>query len=254
MKLFFAGIALFFALNCFADRELRLIDATGGAPLKVFMQAAVELAVTDEISIVMHKELPSAALKALDNGDADAVIIDRRFAEGRPHLLLAAEALVLYTHVANPVNKLSKAQVQEMLYAPHPTWKKINGLNLDIQRIALKNSTPSGTLMRRVFGNKVMDDNIFKVDSMSAGFTFVNPAAVFFAGFEPMPPRAMKVVYIDGIPPGSAGIIKGEYPLSLHYAIVYRQKNELLDELVKVLSKNKYRTVMKNSGLTVLLP
>ena len=254
MKKFLSILIFLTAAMVSTAAELRLADATGGAPMEVFMQAAMELSLADKLNISMRRILPTAALRALDDGSVDAVIIDRRFAGKRPAIPVAAEALALYISTANPGSALTKAQVGEILAAHRPTWQNYNRLGMDIQRIMLKPLTPSGTLVRRIFGEKVFDPEIFKVDSVGAGFAFSNSASIFFAHYFPKMPLEIKCLYIDNIPPTSASIINGTYPLALHYVIVYREKSPSLTILLEHIAQEKYRRAMKNAGLFVLLP
>ena len=68
MKKFYGLIAfLLFALTC-SGREvphLRMIDATGGAPLEVFIMAAIELSSQKKMDISMRRDVPSKALAML---------------------------------------------------------------------------------------------------------------------------------------------------------------------------------------------
>ncbi|MBQ9787154.1 MAG: hypothetical protein IJW33_03180 [Lentisphaeria bacterium] len=234
--------------------ELRLADATGGAPLEAVMQAALTLSMAEELSVSMQRQLPTAALAALEAGKVDAVIIDRTFVPNKEVIPLAAEALALYISTANPGAKVTKAQVGEILKAFHPSWKDYNRLNLDIQRVVMKPLTPSGTLIRRIFGNNALADEVFMVDSFSSGFTFINSAAVFFAQYIPQAPVEVKCMPVNGVMPTTADIVSGKYPLSLHYVIVYRKKSPALLRLIDKLKEEKYRRSMIDSGLIVLLP
>ena len=254
MKKFLLILILTMTTAVFAAGELCVADATGGAPLSFLMRASIELSLQETMNLYMQRITPTAALKELDNGTVDAVIVDLRFAKNRPFVPLCAEALALYVSSANPGARLTVKQVQEILFAHEPTWKSYNNLPLDIQRVMLNSLAPSGTRVRRVFGNKVFDSKIFKVDSMSAGFSFSNSASIFFAGYTPGYPQEIKCLYIDDIPPTTSTITDGSYPLALHYGIVYRKKTPELEMWINFISSEKYRNEMKNAGLFVLLP
>ena len=118
MKKLYGLIAfLIFALTC-SGRELpqlRMIDATGGAPLEVFIMAAMELSSQKRMEISMRRTVPSQALAMLDKNEVDAVICEMRFAGKRPQIPLAAEALALYVSTVNPVRNLSGRQALEIL-------------------------------------------------------------------------------------------------------------------------------------------
>ncbi len=253
MKKFFAAFVSVLCISAFAAGELRLADATGGAQLNM-MQAAIELSMEQKLDLFMRRLLPTAALQELDKGNIDAVIIDHRFVKNRPFVPLAAEALALYAATSNPAANLTTSQVREILLAYRPTWKKYNNLPMDIQRIMLKPLTASGTLVQRIFGSRIFDSEIFKVDSISSGFTFSNSASIFFAPYFPRYPLEIKCLSVDGVPPSGAAIIKGDYPLTLRYVIVFKNKNDALDMLIKKVSQEKYRSEMKNNGFFVLLP
>ena len=236
----------------FGAAELRLADATGGAPLEAVMQAAIALAMEGKLEVSMNRRLPSESLADLDAGRVDAVIIDRVFVPNRKQIPLAAEALALYISAANPGAKLTKKQVGEILTAVRPNWKDYNRLDIDIQRIAMKPLSPSGTLIRRVFGSSSVAEEIFRVDSFSSGFNFVNTASIFFAQYIPQAPLEVKCLPIDGVLPTSAQIVEGRYPLSVHYVIVCKKDLPQLKLLMEQLNSDKYRRHMVDSGLIVL--
>ena len=258
MKKFYGLIAfLLFALTC-SGREvpqLWMIDATGGAPLEVFIMAAIELSSQKKMDISMHRDVPSKALAMLDKKEVDAVICEVRFAGKRPQTLLAAEALALYVSTVNPVRDLSGRQALEILAAARPTWRPYTNLSMDIQRMALRNDLPGGRLLRRVFGNNQFDSEIFTVRSQRSGYAFANSASLFFAPYLPLPPSTVKMVPVNGINPTLQTVKSGRYPLTMRYAVVTAGKNSNVDELLKfIASKTQYRQQMQDSGLIVLLP
>lgn len=254
MGKFFCLLVLSLIFPLLRGGELYLADATGGAPLEAVFQASVNLAMADKLTVNMIRKLPEEALAALDSGKFDGVIIDSRFVPKRKTILLAAEALALYISAANPGAKISKIDVQEILSAPRPNWKNYNRLDFDIQRIVMKPLTPAGTLTRRIFGNKVLAEEIFSVDSYSSGFAFINTASVFFAQYIPQAPVEVKCMPVNGVMPTSADIISGKYPLTVKYVIAYREKSSGMEILLNELCKEKYRRQMIDSGLIVLLP
>lgn len=244
-----------FTVICGAE-QLRLVDATGGAPLEVFMQAALELSLNDEsMSVSMQRLVVQEALKKLDAGLVDAVIVEERFVRNRPQVPLGAEALALYVSVANPGADISKNQVQEILSTYRPNWHSYNNLDLEIQRFAMNTLTPSGTLLRRFFGEKIFDEEILKVGSLSSGFAFSNSASIFFAQFFPLVPVDVKMLPVDGVIPTVSSVTSGKYPLTLRYAIVYKEKMPTaLQKLLKSIAKKEYRDTMSKNGWLVLLP
>ncbi|MBE6378498.1 MAG: hypothetical protein E7051_06750 [Lentisphaerae bacterium] len=243
---------LFLFLLPVKGAELLLADATGGAPLEAVFRASVTLALQSDLEVSMKRMDPSKALAELDKGSVDAVVIDSVFAANRNVVPLACEALALYVSSANPGAALTKKQVGEILRSPRPSWVEYNRINLDIQRIMMKPLSPSGTLVRRIFGNDAAAEEIFKVDSFSSGFTFINTASIFFAQYIPQAPVEVKCLPIGGVLPTSADIISGKYPLSVRYVIAYKENSARLQLLLKELKKDKYRTQMANSGLIVL--
>ena len=155
-KLFVTCLFFLFSLHLCAG-ELLLADATGGAPIEAVFQASVTLAVEGKIEVSMKRLNPTEALTELDRGRLDAVIIDSAFAANRSVVPLASEALALYVSSANPAKELTKKQAGEILRSPRPSWVDYTRINLDIQRIIMKPLTPSGTLIRRIFGNDAAD-------------------------------------------------------------------------------------------------
>ena len=250
-KLFVTCLFFLFSLHLCAG-ELLLADATGGAPIEAVFQASVTLAVEGKIEVSMKRLNPTEALTELDKGRLDAVIIDSAFAANRNVVPLASEALALYVSSANPAKELTKKQAGEILRSPRPSWVDYTRINLDIQRIIMKPLTPSGTLIRRIFGNDAAAEEIFKVDSFSSGFTFINTASIFFAQYIPQAPVEVKCLAVGGVLPSTGDIVSGRYPLAIRYVIAYKENSERLQLLLNELKKDKYRQQMANSGLIVL--
>ena len=235
--------------------ELRLIDATGGAPMGFLLQSSLALAAEGQMTVSMRRALPSEALKSLDNGKVDAVIVDRKFAGKRQSIPLAAEALVLYVSGSNPVTGLSVQEVKDILYSAVPQWKKYNQMPLDIQRIMMKFSSPSATLIRRIFGGKELPEDIFQVDSLSSGFSFINLATLFFAPFSSQGFSVqVKMLPVNGVEPTTVTVADGRYPLSRQYVMVFRQKTPELQKLLRETVRPEYRRIISISGLISLLP
>ena len=121
--------------------------------------------------------------------------------------------------------------------------------------MALRNDLPGGRLLRRVFGNKQFDSEIFTVRSQRSGYAFANSASLFYAPYLPLPPSTVKMVPVNGINPTLQTVKSGRYPLTMRYAVVTAGKNSNVDELLKfIASKPQYRQQMQDSGLIVLLP
>jgi hypothetical protein len=255
MKYFLLFILLLSAVIPVRAEELKLADATGGAPLEVFLRASLELSMSGRMNVEMKRLLPTAALTALAEKKVDAVIIDQRFIRDEKTLPLAAEALVLYVNKVNPAENISKKAAWEILTSPRPSWKEYNNLDFDIQRMTMKLLTPSGTLIRRLFGDREIDNEILKVDSFSAGFAFSNSASLFFAQYVPYPPEEIKMLAVEGIAPDEKSIKSGKYPLTVRYVIACRgEMPEKLQVLTELLKQKKYRRQMTDSGLLILLP
>ena len=254
MKKLFAAFCFLFAAVLAGAGELRIADATGGAPLDVFVQAGVELALEGKINLSMTRQLPSEALKMLDENKYDAVIIDRRFAKERPYIPLAAEALAIYCSRANPGTDLTEKQLLDILTSPRPSWKNYNHLSFDIQRITCKSVTPSGTLLNRIFGNRDFSAEIFKVESISSGFNFINSGSMFFAQYVPLFPEHVKTLSVRGVMPTSGNILNNKYPLTVYYVMIYRRKSADLQTLIDLLGRTSYRRIMSDSGWFVMLP
>ncbi len=254
MKKILTFLAMIFTVSVPAEVNfLSVCDATGGAPTGYFMRAAIHLSTTARLNFSMCRKLPSEALPMLERGEIDAVLIDRRFIKDQPHIPVAADALVLYVSTANPAVNLTKNQVLEILTARRPGWQNYIQLNFDIQRIAPELESQSGTIIRRVFGEAEIDPEIFKVDTPSGGFAFVNTASIFFTQFQSQPPVEVKALSINGITPTSATVRDGTYPLAIQYVLVYKDLTPKLQALIYLLKQNQYRAMIHDEGLQVLL-
>ena len=252
-KLLFTGILLLLGTLLNGAELLRLADATCGADTDVFLRAAVELSVSGKLDAALQRMLPSEALALFDAGKVDAVIIDRRFAGKRYFQPLCAEALVIYVSNVNPGANLNKKQILQILLDGRPSWRTYNFLDMDIQRIAAAPNSPAGTLINRVFGDNSYAREIFRVDSLSAGFAFTNSATMFFGQFTALPPVELKMLPVNGIMPSSATILSGEYPLALRYILLCRKDSAAVKLFMETLGENKFRRQMQDAGLLVML-
>lgn len=249
-------VCFLFAAALLRGEALVIGDATCGAPAGALQHAAIDYALKSGHEISFRQIKPQEALSRLQSGVLDILLIERRFVPQEISLQqipFAAEALTCYIYPENPLQNLRKKDVLDILSSPSPDWSNYLGLKIKIQRIALKNSSPGGQLINRIFGEKDFAPEIFRVSSSEQLFKFLNAAAIGFAPYQSERPLGALPVKIDNILPDRKTVSRGEYPLTLRYDLVFLKKNSgKLSPFFELLFQEKYREKLEDSFLLPL--
>ncbi len=244
------------AASILCGETLVIGDASCSAPAEALQHAAFEYALNSGNELSFRHIKPSEALSRLQSEVVDILLIERRFIPADPELQklpFAAEALACYVSPENPLQNLSKKDVLDILTLPSPEWKNYLGLKIKIQRVTLKNSSPAGQLVYRIFGEKNFASEIFRVSSSEQLFKFLNAAAIGFAPYQTERPLGALPVKVDNILPDRKTVANGKYPLTLRYDLVFLKKNTAkVKPFFKLLFQEKYREKLENSFMLPL--
>ncbi len=130
--------------------------------------------------------------------------------------VVAVDGIAMIVHPANPVQKLTMAQVKDIYTGKVSNWRQLGGPNLPIVKIS--RDTNSGTY--ETFENLVMNK-----EEISAGTEYVNsngaararvqttPTAIAYVGLG-FVDDTVKALQINGIYPDRATVSSGRYPIA----------------------------------------
>jgi len=173
-----------------------------------------------------HVDLEMAAggsvvgINAVQDGSADIGMASRalREAEYRPGMeeyQIAIDVLAIIVHPANPIENISRTQLQEIYQGEITNWSEVGGADMPIMPVIREIS--SGT--RGAFDDIALDgaDPVETADTqITAGEVETRVAeiseAIGYVGFGNIG-QNVKVLTIDGVPPSPETAQSGDYQL-----------------------------------------
>jgi len=159
-------------------------------------------------------------INAVQDGSADIGMASRalREAEYRPGMeeyQIAIDVLAIIVHPANPIEDISRAQLQEIYQGEITNWSEVGGADMPIMPVIREIS--SGT--RGAFDDIALDgaDPVETADTqITAGEVETRvaevPEAIGYVGFGNIG-QNVKVLTIDGVPPSPETAQSGDYRL-----------------------------------------
>lgn len=241
--------------RCCGVEGLRIGDATGGSELSALRSALFELSRktaehANEYSF--RRMVPGPAIAKLQNGEVDIIVIEKRDIPAEFNGVrkdFAAEALVLYSGMGNPLESLTTAQLKEIWQAARPEWKKYNGEFNDIHRLGLT-MKGGGFTEARFLGGTLKSEGVYRSGSIQRAWLFCSPAALLCAPLVPERPGNIKIIRVNGVFPTTDNIISGKYPLNLRYELLCRkEKNHRIEAFLQLLATPEYAAKIRESGL-----
>ena len=182
------------------------------------------------IAVNVHVVSSWAAVSRLSNRVSDLAAtaegLDQRYkAEGMLESPLCRDALVIITHIQNPVRNLTEDQLRSVFSGAVTNWKQVGGPDHPIRVISPDKDTAaykmfSGMVMR---GTDIDYYLLTAQSTVAADVTRIYRGAVSFVnqGALQRKSRAAHVVQIDGLGPGDPG-----YPYYEVFSLVTRGKPE----------------------------
>lgn len=204
------------------------------------------------------------ALKSLINGTVDVYIgtldIPLNLSSQIKKVLIAKDGLVVVTNTANPVNNLSKAQVQSIFAGKISNWRQVGGEN---KPVMIVHEAPS-SIERQAFeklifkgdaplANFVTVDNKDEVKETIGGFT----NAISYINYSSLD-KSLKALSFNNIPATSSNIAQGYFPLVKRVYLYFNSellqngKYKSFKELANLLHSPKGQGLIESFGILKL--
>lgn len=211
------------------------------------------------------------AFKRLLNREADIVFMPEpsieqyKIAESRGINLrltpIGREAFIFFVHIKNPVETLSKEQIQAIYSGEITNWKDVGGKRGKIKAFQRPEESGSQTALLRVMdGKSLMEppsneivDAMEGIISETADYQNKSNAIGFsFRHFSEDMVRNGKIknISVEGIPPTKETIKDGTYPfINEFYAITLENNNSpQVDEFLKWMLSEQGQSIVSETG------
>lgn len=174
---------------------------------------------------------------------------------------IGKEAFVFFVHKDNPVQNLTKEQIQKIYSGEITNWKDVGGIDEEIVAFQRNEGSGSQSMLKRFMGDKpimkppseqindLMSGIIERVSNYknktnSIGFSF----RYYLEGIIKNPD--IKMVSIDGVAPTVENIKNGKYPITTSlYAVTYKDNpNENVDKLTDWVLSSEGQEIIEKTG------
>ena len=174
---------------------------------------------------------------------------------------IGTEAFVFFIHKDNPVQDLTKEQIQKIYSGEITNWKDVGGTDEEIVAFQRNEGSGSQSMLKRFMGDKpimkapseqindLMSGIIERVSNYknktnSIGFSF----RYYLEGIIKNPD--IKMVSIDGVAPTVENIKNGKYPITTSlYAVTYKNNpNENVDKLIDWVLSSEGQEIIEKTG------
>ena len=174
---------------------------------------------------------------------------------------IGKEAFVFFVHKDNPVQNLTKEQIQKIYSGEITNWKDVGGIDEEIVAFQRNEGRGSQSMLKRFMGDKpimkppseqindLMSGIIERVSNYknktnSIGFSF----RYYLEGIIKNPD--IKMVSIDGVAPTVENIKNGKYPITTSlYAVTYKDNpNENVDKLTDWVLSSEGQEIIEKTG------
>ena len=174
---------------------------------------------------------------------------------------IGIEAFVFFVHKDNPVQNLTKEQIQKIYSGEITNWKEVGGINEEIVAFQRNEGSGSQSMLKRFMEDKpIMEapseqindlmsgiiDRVsnYKNKTSSIGFSF----RYYLEGIIKNPD--IKMVSIDGVAPTVENIKNGKYSITTSlYAVTYKDNsNENVNKLIDWVLSSEGQEIIEKTG------
>ena len=174
---------------------------------------------------------------------------------------IGTEAFVFFVHKDNPVQNLTKEQIQKIYSGEIANWKEVGGRDEKIVAFQRNEGSGSQSMLKRFMGDKPIMEapkeqindlmsgiiervSNYKNKTNSIGFSF----RYYLEGIIKNPD--IKMVSIDGVAPTVENIKNGKYPITTAlYAVTYKDNpNENVDKLIDWVLSSEGQEIIEKTG------
>lgn len=203
----------------------------------------------------------SAAGRSADMGGSCRHCLPDRFESesGLISVLIAWDALVVVAHPSNPVDGLSRDQLEQILRGGLTSWKDVGGTEQSIIVGGRKGDESGvGVMMRQLIVEEPdfeYSPNAILLRSSGPLEQFVEKSTVAIAitGVSSAKKRELKVLDIDGVSPTRENIAAGLYPYFRPLYLYYRpDSSERVQRFVDWILSPSGQSVIEEQGTVTL--
>lgn len=243
-------------LFVFTRENLPQLDgSTSTVPLAQAMCAVLLGEDLDQVADLVHFNRTTQSYRNLMDGQADLLLAAEPSAEVRSELEaggnyemtpFATDALVFVVNRDNPVDNLTREQVQKIYTGEITNWSQVGGQDMAIVPFQRNQEAGSQTMFEKLVmaGLPLMDPpTSWTSDSMSGLLQAIReydntPAAigytVYYYANDMEMAQGLKVLSIDGVKPSADAIRAGDYPfLNPYYVTIHQARSQ--DDPARIL-------------------
>ena len=174
---------------------------------------------------------------------------------------IGTEAFVFFVHKDNPVQNLTKEQIQKIYSGEITNWKEVGGKNEEIIAFQRNEGSGSQSMLKRFMEDKPIMEapseqvndlmsgiiervSNYKNKTSSIGFSF----RYYLEGIIKNPD--IKMVSIDGVAPTVENIKNGKYSITTSlYAVTYKDNlNENVNKLIDWVLSSEGQEIIEKTG------
>jgi phosphate transport system substrate-binding protein len=193
------------------------------------------------------------ALAGLQTGEYDLAAVawlpeTEKLTSGLWYRPFARDAIVIVTHLTNPVGGLSLLQLRDIFQGQSLTWGDLGGTSTSI--IPVSREDGSGTrssFEALVMGNRGVTPTAVVMPSNAAVVEFVaaTPGAIGYVSTAWLSP-AVNIIAVEGVAPSAAAVETGRYLLARPFYLVARAEPDgVLAEFVEWASTGQGQQIVR---------
>ena len=209
--------------------RLSLVADTSTAPLIDELVAVYQSGQPHVVIDVEHAANARRALAALRAGQCDLAVVswlpdENKLDEGLWFHAFARDAIVMVTHLTNPVGGVSLSQLRDIYSGQSIFWTDLGGSGLDVVPVSREDGAGTrASFEALVMGNRTVAPTSVVMPSNEAVVEFVSatPGAVGYVSTAWLNP-AVNILAVEGVTPSPAAVGAGRYLLSRPFFLVAR--------------------------------
>lgn len=240
-------------------QEPKTILIAGAATMRSNIDGLVKefVAENPNAQVVCEKGGSAAALVALKHGAIDIAMLSRPVAadEDDNYLrdyLIARDGLAIVVNSANPVNDLTKAQLQSIFLGKITNWKEVGGQDAKIFLV----DRNQGSNVKESLETLLLEGDAFKNSSKIAASTKemiavvgATPTAIGFVTLRRMDSK-LKALRINGVEMSKMTMLSGRYPLSRSfYLALHIKATPSAERFVAFVRSKRGQELLAKDGL-----
>ncbi len=242
-----------------ADETLRYAGAT--TLQRFFMPEAARL-FTSETAIKIHIEGGNTGpgIKALLNDEVDMAGAGRRLTEveksqGLVEHFLGWDVLVIVVHEQNPLNNLSRAQLQGIVSGAITDWQDVGGSVGSIVVV----TCPKGSGMRSAVKKLILKKQTYLSREIVSAIVAESdqqvsmfPTGITALSHSMLNANHVKAINVDDVAPTASSISAGHYPLAKPLTLVTKGEPQGdLARFIDLAKSQQGRTILQKSFVSV---